>query len=170
MPNHIKNIVEFEGAELKVKEIKQFCGETLDFNKLIPMPAELDGTKSPSDLPAEESQKLIEKYGADNWYDWRLENWDTKWNGYQLDEDKLESESEKCVFYTAWSMPMKVALALSGRFPDVKIIWKYADEDIGYNCGEKVFLGGVMLEEYYGNEEFADDVWGWQNDDDDNLS
>lgn len=166
MPNHIKNVVEFEGDALKVKEIKQFMGNTPDFNKLIPMPTELDGTKSPSDLPADVSKELCRKYGADNWYDWRLEHWDTKWNAYQLDEDRLESDSGKCVFYTAWSMPMKIALALSLRFPDVKIIWSYADEDIGNNCGEIVFQGGGIVKQLFGDEDFAEELWGWQKNDD----
>lgn len=166
MPNHIKNVVSFEGEQMKIKEIREFCGKTLDFNKLIPMPKALDGGKSPSDLPEDVKAELRKKYGADNWYDWRLDNWDTKWNGYQLNDDETESDSQKCVFYTAWSMPEKVALALSSRFPKVKIIWDYADEDIGNNCGEVVFKAGEKIDEYIGDDDFADEVWGWQKNDD----
>lgn len=166
MPNHIKNVIEFEGDALKVKEIREFCGEKLDFNKLIPMPAELEGDVAPLPISDKLKAELRKKYGFDNWYDWRLEHWDTKWNAYFLDEDRVESDSNKVVFYTAWSMPMKVALALSLRFPDVKIIWKYADEDIGYNCGEIVFQGGGIVQETFGDEDFAEELWGWQKNDD----
>lgn len=165
MPNHIKNVVSFEGEQLKIKEAREFCGKTLDFEKLIPMPKELDGGKSPSDLPEAKKAELRKKYGAEDWYEWRLANWDTKWNGYQINEDN-ESDSSKCVFYTAWSMPEKIALALSARFPEVKVIWDYADEDIGYNCGEKIFKGGEKIDDRIGDEDFADELWGWQKNDD----
>ena len=46
MPNHISNIITFEGEESKVKELLAFINggddQLIDFDKIIPMPKELD--------------------------------------------------------------------------------------------------------------------------------
>ncbi len=33
---------------------------------------------------------------------------------------------------------------ISEEFPDVKIDYKFAAEDTGYNCGNVIFLNGVL--------------------------
>ena len=61
----------------------------------------------------------------DRWYDWRLANWDTKWDAYDVvvtddDPDQLEVE-----FSTAWSPPEAICHALREQYPDVSISWFY---------------------------------------------
>ena len=43
------------------------------------MPKEIKNTTAPSNLSPEDSKKLKDLYGFDNWYDWCCENWGTKW-------------------------------------------------------------------------------------------
>ncbi len=45
------------------------------------------------------------KYGFDNWYDWRIANWDTKWNSYDVDVELDEMDRLYVSFLTAWSLP-----------------------------------------------------------------
>jgi len=74
------------------------------FATFIPMPEELNDTTSPS----EPNEKLIEKYGASDWYSWNINNWGTKWDvcegAFDLEEDELSGSGW---FSTAWSPPTR---------------------------------------------------------------
>ena len=76
------------------------------FRKLKPMPEELEDTIKGSGQ--EKNQELIDKYGADNWYDWANANWETKWGCYDVSFDPIyktdSGEYEMQINYsTAWS-------------------------------------------------------------------
>lgn len=70
--------------------------------------------------------------------------WGTKWNAC---EQKAEPEEGRCEFDTAWSCPQGVLVKLSERFPDDLISVKYADEDIGSNCGTFTLKAGQIVEQ-----------------------
>ena len=92
----------------------------------------------------EELFKINLKYGACNWYDWRIYNWNTKWNAY---DTYIESCGDGCVelyFYTAWSSPQPILMKLAEMFPHLTFDYKYADEDMTYNCGEGYGEEGEM--------------------------
>jgi len=127
MPNHVTNVISFPNDEKKVDEIRSFMtdeasGLEFDFNKLIPMPEYIFR----GNLGAEERYK----YGKDNWYDWSIENWGTKWNAYTI------RWFSSCVWFeTAWTSVPKIVKALSEKFPDVEMNYSWADEACGYNVG-----------------------------------
>lgn len=90
-------------------------------------------------------QDLIKKYGCDNWYDWALDNWDTKWDAYEHEfwqgyDDKEVPRKPEAIsvleyfFYTAWSPPEPIYNILSDVFGDLEIDWSYTDEGYGF-CG-----------------------------------
>ena len=81
------------------------------------------------------------KFGADNWYDWAIAHWDTKWNAYTLTVDSYE-----VTFQTAWSYPRPIFEALSKKFPEMTFEIEYADEDAGRNCGKTAWKNGVEIE------------------------
>ena len=88
MPNWCENEVTFSGDEEKVQKIRDFVkGKERDFcfEEIVPMPKEIKDTTAPSNLSPEDSKKLKDLYGFDNWYDWCNENWDTKWNACEVD-------------------------------------------------------------------------------------
>ena len=72
----------------------------------------------------------LEKYGHTDWYGWRLDNWDTKWNASETFYDGTYVE-----FSTAWSAPLEIYNALAKMFPNIEISFDWADEDAGYNVG-----------------------------------
>jgi len=82
----------------------------------------------------------IRDYGAPNWYDWSIANWGTKWDAYNqsvIDDNTIE-------FLTAWSGIPELLCELSEKFPDVAMIYSYADEEWGCNVGEYQFEGGEI--------------------------
>lgn len=82
----------------------------------------------------------IKNYGCATWYDWRRENWGTKWNADdQNDHDPRDGEPPCIGFSTAWNAPHPVVRKLAEMFPDIEITHHWADEDRGYNCGSAVY-------------------------------
>lgn len=139
-----------EKFEQQLKDNKKDPFDEVDYEDL--------GIENFEDLGNTYINNII-NYGADSWYDWCLDNWGTKWNAsntYIINDNEIE-------FETAWSCPVNLFKKLSEQFKDVKIYVDFADEDIGSNCGQIIFLNGE-IEEYFdmdGDSDFALDVWGY---------
>ena len=104
-----------------------------------------------------------EHYGCYTWYEWCCRHWGTKWNAcepdWSLDDGML-------VFQTAWSAPFPVIEALAQKYPDLEFTHRWADEDIGSNCGEMWWSEGYGSDIDIGDERtFAMSVWGYTEDD-----
>lgn len=97
--------------------------------------------------------------GCCDWYEWSCKNWGTKWNSYE----PFAGDKHQIIFETAWCTPIPVILALSKKYPDLKITTYYADEDIGNNCGYYVAHKGKCIEDWYPDEGkadgYAEDIW-----------
>lgn len=223
MPNHVQNNIKFLCDEERLKEILESVmydpnGDnedrgygTIDFERIIPMPTELDiesGSRTSQGIElyltslnpkatyfgaekmnAHEFDDLVAKmnhgrlfaykpilsaseiddmfssgrskedlldlgktavnnvikHGAPTWYEWRIQNWGTKWNSYS----NLYGDGDTLCCQTAWSAPKEVIRKLSEMYPEVPMELEYADEDIGSNCGRILYRGGVVEEEYY---------------------
>jgi hypothetical protein len=92
-------------------------------------------------LTAKRQKALLQKYGTDNWYDWAIRNWGTKWGVYEVsDWDEIRG-GERIFFQSAWSPISKIMPLLSKKFPRVHMVLKYADEGGGF-LGFEVYLGG----------------------------
>ena len=126
MPNHTDNRVILSHADSQMIDDIYNVMNTEDAelcNHLIPMPKELEGTTSPSDTP--------------NWYDWRLENWGTKWDVYETRCDRIDANTLQLYFYTAWSPPFPIFDKLVDM--GFEVTARYLDEGWGY-IGE--YTGG----------------------------
>ena len=70
------------------------------------------------------------------WYDWRLENWDTKWDVHdaEIEEERWKDELESftATFDTAWSPPEAICRRLRDLFPKVSISWFYDEPGMQY--------------------------------------
>lgn len=85
------------------------------------------------------SKRFKKEFGADNWYDWHLANWGTKWNAY----DQISDEGSNVItFSTAWSTPFDAIQTLSAKYPTLSFNVRYADEDFGQNVGEYTLEDG----------------------------
>lgn len=103
--------------------------------------------------------KNILQYGAMTWYDWSCENWGTKWDAGDVSLN-MGSEGIQLSFQTAWSTPEPIWAKLAELFPSLEFHIRFADEDIGSNCGCILLREGKGEIEYINTFEFACDVWG----------
>ena len=126
MPNYCNNNIVITGPNSVIDKIEKIAngdkGDLLQY--FYPMPKALEDTTAPlqKDATKEEKAKAkenLKKYGYDNWYDWRVENWGTKWDimeFYNINRKEIgEDESEISLgFDTAWAP----ALGAYERFID----------------------------------------------------
>ena len=106
-------------------KINKEAGKTSSFEK--DKPFGLGITKENSD-----SYKA--KYGVDNWYDWTIANWGSKWGVYDetewnitdVEDDGLSSAG---IWYqTAWT-PVTIAWErISKNYPTLEFFHEFADE------------------------------------------
>lgn len=82
----------------------------------------------------------IDNYGHKTWYEWSNDNWDTKWNAYQI------SVSENVIeFDTAWASPTPVLEKWISQF---KLTCTVKAFDEGYNFWFiKEYKDGELLSE-----------------------
>ena len=153
MPNHCHNRVTFypsgnnTASSLdQIETIKDiFTGESV-FTQIIPEPDWHETPLMSSDMPKYEWDKAKGKVGElpqyvedpwrrlvfkstgqadDRWYDWRVINWDTKWDAYDVCVTDDDPENVEIEFNTAWSPPEPICAAIRDQYPDVSVSWFY---------------------------------------------
>ena len=122
MPNHVTTTIHMKGSQNDLNKLRRLV-DTEEYPR-----------KNSVETSAFDFEVIIPGGTASNkdWYNWRCENWGTKWNSY----DANWSEDNTCVsFQTAWSMPYPLLQAVALMFPNITFVIGYADEDQGSNCG-----------------------------------
>jgi hypothetical protein len=179
MPNWCFNSLSIEGSAEDISDIKaqlnkpfqrqhdQWNMETqqmelLDTNYSNPVfafwniiaPTNIEAYNKQSDHSAPLAEQMLFK--GDNWYDFNVRNWGTKWDVAVTDDDKypdteLMEETETSLAYrfnTAWSPPLPAIEALSTQYPNLEFNLSY-EEETGWG-GEVEFKNGFIttVEEY----------------------
>jgi hypothetical protein len=155
---------------------------TWDFNTLIPMPKALDVASQHPETP--EMKANQKKYGYASWYEWRIDNWGTKWNAYDCKVDlysglpALGGEGKNLVlplkhtlqinFDTAWSLPEHILNEVLDLYPELELYLECVEEG-GFFAGyihhipgqePMVNLSESLWKEYarkfYGDDYFDD--------------
>jgi len=153
MPNHCHNRVTIYGAGNDTEETREqiaklkeiFEGESI-FSQIIPEPDWVNTPLMSKDVSywlhskrGEVGELPVYKDGAfgkqlrfastdlvdDRWYDWRLANWDTKWDCYDVEVTDDDPDQFEVEFNTAWSPPEAICSALKEQYPDLAISWFY---------------------------------------------
>jgi hypothetical protein len=146
MPNWCNNTITISGPKDKITKLYNDAkAENGLLQAMVPMPKELEGTTSPA--PTEgEPQPLID--GFDNWYDWRVANWGSKWDvdmdGIELSEDGTTISGW---FDSAWSPPIDAYATYLDKNEDCSI-------DAFYEEGGMDFAGHW----YDGVDDFCDNI------------
>ncbi len=145
MPNHCHNRVTFYSANTDaVAKLKQIFEDENCFTQIIPEPDWANTPLMSSDVrgivydrgKVGELPQYVEDYAKrlvfkstghadDRWYDWRVQNWDTKWDAYDVVVTDDDPESVEIEFNTAWSPPEAICSAIREQYPDVSVSWFY---------------------------------------------
>ena len=145
MPNHVKNVLTFKKLKPADKEfiLNNFTTEMeddifplnriFDFDKIIPEPRK--ESDCPEDCKVNKDSHIMEYKDRPwfDWYTWHTRYWGTKWNCYD-GYVKIGKSTITFVFSTAWVTPFPIYEQLA-RFFHFEFEVRYADEDIGSNCG-----------------------------------
>lgn len=165
MPNWCANNLIIEGDKLEIKRamkmLKDENGE-LTFDKAVPMPLPLKNTTAPAEKGSATSKHNIEKYGAADWYEWRVKNWGVKWDASESDF----YDDDAVTFQTPWGPPLEFIKKFSLEFPSLEFKIQFADEFCGaYPLGEAHIKNGeeeLDLPPKEGSkraERMASDIW-----------
>jgi len=169
MPNWVRNNVSVTGNKdsvslfaerhFKLTDRELEPNKDFDFETIKPMPSTI--------FKGNLGQEEREKYGSDNWYDWSINNWGTKWNACDTHIDGITQFSDNSAelrfsFNTAWSCPEQIYAEIAKIYPNLTFDVEFADEDIGNNCGTIMINDGEVTVDYMSDREFANDVWGYE--------
>ena len=119
MPNHVYNCLKITGDEKSLKDFKtENKGEEkvqpLSFEKLIPTPEEsLSDKEIKKSMPA--------------WYSFRVQNWGTKWDCYEIEEEHTK-EYLLYKFLTAWSPPEAWLRGIAKKYPELSFQMCFEEE------------------------------------------
>lgn len=149
MANVITNILTFHGPVDRIHELKAAIQNdelgygSIDFNKIIP---------TPSDISQEiASLEDIQNPSARNWFHWNPANWGCRDNAYGFDKLQHRATPGTMLFTVGWSPPHKVIQKLSEMFPELAITHQWADDNMGFDCGVRVYHAGDFQEELLPN-------------------
>ena len=124
-------------ASVREIAISEVLGEDSQTN-LIPVENNTD----------EKCALLRKEYNADNWYDWNLKSWGTKWDVEVLKSNCIIDEEEIILdFNTAWSPPEAFLQNLQQKYQNLDIRLHYTSEGSDHcglfgtiRDGDKVYL------------------------------
>jgi hypothetical protein len=103
-------------------------------------------------ITKERSDSYKAKYGVDNWYDWAISNWGSKWGVYdetewnitEVEDDGLTSAGIN--YQTAWSPVTNAWERISKNYPTLEFFHEFADEGGGF-VGNQLIQNGEIIED-----------------------
>ena len=116
MPNWCNNSINISGSTDTIKTLWDEANKEGSglLNAMKPMPKELDGTTSPTPQEGQAGYKGPQPKidGFDNWYDWRVQNWGTKWDidpgeGLEFTDNGDGTAQISGWFESAWAPPIQ---------------------------------------------------------------
>ena len=143
MPNWCSNRVDVysENKTDLQKVLDIFSNKETVFGKIIPEPDWMNIPQN-GELPKKVEMKApngevfttVTEFSDGSqdtrWYDWRNENWDTKWDvagSVEVEEERWKDELESFTanFSTAWAPPEGICMRLRQLFPTISVSWFY---------------------------------------------
>jgi hypothetical protein len=133
MPNWCENRIKISGSTEKINKLWEDVNSNGLLNALRPQPDNL----FLENLDSEKRLELDED-GVPNWYDWRIENWGTKWEVNTQDlcvEDNGDGTSDIYGdFDSAWSPPIEAYIAFNEADNGCEVEGWYSEFGCDY-CG-----------------------------------
>lgn len=149
MPNWCSSTLEITGPE---NEIKSIVDTELDFEKILPTPADLSPeTYDKLGMTEFQRQANLAVYGCEDWYDWHISNWGTKWNPTSENRHKritlVNPGKIDVELITAWSLPLNLLVKVSKDHPNTTIHIVDCEEEAGFFVGDCKILNGEIIED-----------------------
>lgn len=156
MPNYCFNALSLNSEKKYLREFN--CNNTdsrgdIDFGRSVPFPKDRDEEKE--------------------WYNWRIENWGTKWIAFDTtmtpifteENDKEEKKESELIyeFCTAWSPPIEWLNKVSIMYPNIKFELKYQEPGVDFSGIFEISAGEIINDvqgkygEYFGDINFESD-------------
>jgi hypothetical protein len=168
MPNWCTNMISIKAeSEQQVEAICEALkseNSSFDFSKIVPYPeryAELDRIADAwrgSDGKDRYNSKDVGKAPTDGFnqggYQWRLDNWGTKWYVDAGDISISRPYPDQVIFCfdTAWSPPEPIVSKLSEMFPTAEFVLRYSEPGMAVK-GMVSFKAGEAFEEEIDEED-----------------
>ena len=131
------------------------------FANIFPLPALLKNTIAPTasaknrpeseNSTPEKCARLIEAYGADNWYDWNCATYGSKWDLHDAQTKMKRDTVFECHFKTAWAPPYAFLEKLQNKFSNLELALSYCVENDKENMG----LFATVMNETTGQKSVA---------------
>ena len=131
MPNHCHNRVTFYSEDTTViQRLYNIFKSDNIFTQFIPEPDWKNTPNDKGELPIQPDKDSMmppsfpDGTTDDRWYSWRLANWGTKWDAYEVEIDDSEMHyGFEVSFDTAWSPPEEICYAIKEQFDDLSVSW-----------------------------------------------
>ena len=140
MPNWCWNHLEVSGDEIQLREFVEKStinieeNDDFSFNGTYPMPKTLRITAGTHLSFIEKIKKYINirLYGYDNWYNWSIDNWGTKWDACEPHIDHNDIDYFAVSFESAWAPPINWIDHIMKDFPDLCFTLEYEEPGMGF--------------------------------------
>lgn len=131
---------------------KSYKDGVFKLNGAFPTPPELLEAVT-SDM----KDSLKREHGHDNWYDWRIHNWGTKWDTDEEGQQIVEHTEDTFIvdFDSAWSPPLEWVRRVSNMYPTLTFDITFMEEGMGF-CGKCVCIAGEPTLEH-GDIRYVDE-------------
>ena len=148
MPNWCSNSATFTHEDpAMIKRLVDAYNSGRTMGEFFPCPPELLDRDAPNREEGANTDALIEKYGAADWYQWALSNWGTKWDFGADDGDTLtidEGSNEVSIYFdSAWAPPIA--------------FYQEMEDELGFHITATYFEPGMCFVGEY--EEGSDDYF-----------
>ena len=174
MPNWVRTRITFPDVtdEQFCSIVCAYCGykggngqPTLDFEKILPIPDDV----LRGDLSFDEI--INHTSGKENWYDWCIKNWGTKWNAFR---GTVDPDCHALYFETAWDYPYPVINKLASQL-GTTIVAVSLDEDVSRGvtitthyttrCAMPRVVVATVAYDSPGFWDYVQELWGMTKED-----
>lgn len=124
----------------RLRELREFVAtdsEPFSLGRIIPVPVEVDN--DPDGMVG---------------YNWRVNNWGTKWDVHEVLVDETSDRSVDFRFDTAWAPPFEAVRQLSVKFPDATIGLAYDESGMDFG-GFEIYRDGETVDSREGGSRAA---------------
>lgn len=157
MPNWCNNNISISGPTETIKTFWDSAQKAQGLlSAICPLPEILEGTTSPTpaDIDPVLQKTMIAQTGFDNWYDWQVNAWGTKWDvgldGLEFIDNGDGTAEINGWFDSAWSPPIEAYQKFdAANDKDCYIIASFHEPGMDFGGFYETEIGEELIENLY---------------------